>query len=218
VACAAKRRAYTLQRVAHAEAAMSELRQALAEINAIRAQVARETQFRGYGPRSTALSGLLALGVAAGQALWQRTHGSGPEVFLLIWVATAIAAAAISVWETVYRTRRVHVGFSREMFQVAIEQFLPAVVVGLMLTVVLDRLAPQEVWMLPGLWQLAFSLGVFSSCRFLPRPMFAVGLWYLVSGLACLAIAAGPHELSPWAMGIPFGIGQLLVAGVLRYG
>src|SRR3954471_966910 len=41
--------------------AMRELQRALADINAIRTQMARETQFRGYGPRSTAASGLLAL-------------------------------------------------------------------------------------------------------------------------------------------------------------
>jgi hypothetical protein len=87
-----------------------------------------------------------------------------------------------------------------------------------MLTVVLVRVAPQELWMLPGLWQLSFSLGIFASCRFLPRPMFAVGLWYLVAGLACLAVEGGPHEFSPWTMGIPFGIGQLFLAAVLKYG
>ncbi len=36
---------------------MSDLRQALSEISAIRAQVARGTQFRGYGPASIAASG-----------------------------------------------------------------------------------------------------------------------------------------------------------------
>src|ERR1700730_16721898 len=81
------------------------------------------------------------------------------------------------------------------MIQAAIEQFLPAMVVGLMLTVVLVRVAPRELWMLPGLWQLAFSLGIFASCRFLPRPMFAVGLWYLATGLACLAIVRGPRPV-----------------------
>ena len=72
--------------------------------------------------------------------------------------------------------------------------------------------------MLPGLWALIFSLGVFASCRFLPRQMFAVGLWYLVCGLVCLMMASGRRVLSPWEMGIPFGVGQLLVAAVLRYG
>jgi hypothetical protein len=197
---------------------MSELRQALAEISAIRTQVARETQFRGYGPRSTAASGVLAILVASVQSLWLKASKADARVFLMVWVTTALVAAAFSAWETYVRTRKVHFGFSREMIQVAIEQFLPAMVVGLMLTVVLVRVAPQELWMLPGLWQLSFSLGIFASCRFLPRPMFAVGLWYLVAGLASLAIEGGPHAFSPWTMGIPFGIGQLFLAAVLKYG
>jgi len=197
---------------------MSELRQALAEISAIRTQVARETQFRGYGPRSTAASGVLAILVASVQSLWLKATWADARVFLTVWVGTAVVAAGICAWETYVRTRKVHFGFSREMIQAAIEQFLPAMVVGLMLTVVLVKVAPRELWMLPGLWQLAFSLGIFASCRFLPRPMFAVGLWYLVAGLACLAIEGGPHELSPWTMGIPFGTGQLFLAVVLKYG
>ena len=196
---------------------MSELRQALAEINAIRIQVARETQFRGYGPRSTAASGVLAILVAAGQSLWLKAHESDSGGFLLVWVTTAAIAAGLCAWETFHRARKIHSGFSTEMLQAAIEQFLPAVVVGLMLTVVLLRAAPQVLWMLPGLWEVAFSLGVFASCRFLPRPMFAVGLWYLVAGLACLTIESGPRDLSPWTVGFPFGIGQLLVAAVLKY-
>ena len=72
--------------------------------------------------------------------------------------------------------------------------------------------------MLPGLWELIFSLGVFASCRFLPRQMFAVGVWYLAAGLFCLAAGSSTQALSPWSMGVPFGVGQLLVAGVLQFG
>jgi hypothetical protein len=72
--------------------------------------------------------------------------------------------------------------------------------------------------MLPGLWEVAFSLGIFASVRFLPRPLFSVGLWYLICGLMCLGIASGPRTLSPWSMGVPFGIGQLLIAAVLQFG
>jgi len=197
---------------------MRELRQALAEINAIRTQVARETQFRGYGPLSTAASGVLAILVAGGQSLWLKPYEGDVSVFLLVWVITAVLAASVCAWETLMRTRKAHFGFCKEMIQAAIEQIVPALVVGLMLTVVLAQAAPQVLWMLPGLWALAFSLGVFASCRFLPRPMFAAGLWYLVAGLACLMIESGTRELSPWSMGVSFGIGQLLVAAVLKYG
>jgi hypothetical protein len=90
--------------------------------------------------------------------------------------------------------------------------------VGFLLAVVLMRVAAQDCWMLPGLWELIFSLGVFASCRFLPRQMFAVGVWYLAAGLFCLAAGSSARALSPWMMGIPFGVGQLLVAAVLQFG
>ena len=196
---------------------MTELRQALAEIRAIRTQVARGTQFRGYGPRSIAASGVLAFAVAAVQARWFSGSQRDISEFLEIWVATAAVSVFLSAWETVTRARRLHDGFAKEMTHAAVEQFLPAVVAGILLTVVLVKATPQVTWMLPGLWELVFSLGVFASCRFLPRPMFAVGLWYLAAGLACLAVESVRQTLSPWSMGIPFGVGQLLIAFVLQY-
>jgi hypothetical protein len=197
---------------------MTELRQALDDISAIRTQVARGTQFRGYGPLSVALSGVLALFVAAAQSHWLAGSNHGLKSFLGVWIATAAVAVFLSALETIFRARRVHSGLAVEMIRAAVEQFLPCIVVGLLLTVVLMRIAPQDSWMLPGLWEVIFSLGVFASCRFLPRQMFGVGAWYLAAGLICLLIASSHHALSPWSMGIPFGIGQLLVAAVLRYG
>jgi hypothetical protein len=197
---------------------MTELRQALEDINAIRSQVARGTQFRGYGPVSIASSGLLAILVAAVQARWAQSSQHDLRLFLAVWITTAAVAVSLSAMETVFRVRRVHSGLALQMIQAAVEQFLPCLVVGLLLTVVLMRIAPQDAWMLPGLWAVIFSLGVFASCRFLPRQMFAVGAWYLAAGLVSLLIAAAHHALLPWAMGIPFGVGQLLVAAVLRFG
>jgi hypothetical protein len=47
--------------------------------------------------------------------------------------------------------------------------------------------------------------------------MALVGAWYVACGLASLALAQGPLALSPWTMGVPFGLGQILVAAVLRF-
>ena len=198
---------------------MKELQQALSEIHTIRSQVARGTEFRGYGPASIAMSGILALLVAAVQAQWMAKHAT-PDlmIWLGVWTGTAAVAVLLTGIETFSRARRVHGGLAREMVQSAVEQFLPAVIVGFLLTVVMMRVAPQECWMLPGLWELIFSLGVFASCRFLPRQMFAVGVWYLAAGLFCLAAGSAARTLSPWTVGIPFGVGQLLVAAVLQFG
>jgi hypothetical protein len=103
------------------------------------------------------------------------------------------------------------------MIYSAIEQLIPVGVAGALLTFVLLRFAPESLWLMPGLWQILFSLGIFASCRFLPRVLFIVGAWYLSSGLVCIAIAASGGAWSPWLMGIPFGIGQLMMAAILHY-
>lgn len=196
---------------------MTNLHDALAQIQAIRGQIARDTEFRGYGPASVAASGVLALIAAAVQAHWLNSSAHDFGAYLALWVAIAALSLILTGVETVARARRVHSGFANEMIYSAAEQFLPALMAGMLLTVVVMRFAPSAVWLLPGLWQVVFSLGVFASCRFLPRPMFGVGVWYLAAGLTCLALGAGDGSYAPWAMGIPFGVGQLLVAAVLQF-
>src|ERR1700704_1956454 len=132
--------------------------------------------------------------------------------------ATAVVCVALIGIEMVARTRRMHSGLADEMIHAATEQFIPAGVAGLLLTVVLFRCAPQSLWMLPGLWQIVFSLGFLASCRSLPRPMFAVGVWYLAAGLACVAVANEANAFSSWAMAVPFGIGQFAMAAILFWG
>lgn len=195
---------------------MNELNRALGEISSIRRQVARSTEFRGYGPATLAATGLFALAAAGVQALWLPTPAQHIEKYLTLWIATAVLSAVLTGVQMTTRSRRMHSGMSDEMIRMAVEQFLPAVGAGLLLTFVLRGAAPGAAWMIPGLWQVIFSLGVFSSCRFLPRPIFAAGAWYLLTGLCCLGLGDG-RAFSPWAMAIPFGAGQFLVAAILFF-
>jgi hypothetical protein len=194
---------------------MRELDKALAEITAIRSQIARGTEFCGYGPMTVAVTGILAFAAAALQALWLPDPTANIVAYLALWISTATVSVILIGLEMVARSRRIHRGLADEMIHAATEQFVPAGVAGALLTFVLFRFAPQTLWMLPGLWQIVFSLGFFASCRSLPRPMFAIGVWYLAAGLATLAFASETHALSPWAMAVPFGIGQLFMAAVL---
>jgi hypothetical protein len=195
---------------------MNDLNQALVDIGAIRRQMARSTEFRGYGPATLAATGVFALCAAGIQALWVEDPATHPGAYLRLWVATALLSAALTGAQMVTRTRRIHSGLSQEMLRQACEQFLPSVLAGALLTFVLVRFVPSALWMLPGLWQIVFSLGVFSSCRFLPRPMLTAGAWYLATGLFCIALG-GARAFSPLAMAIPFGVGQLLVAEALFF-
>ena len=196
---------------------MRDLEKALTDIKAMRTQLARGTEFRGYGPAAFAATGLLAMVAALAQARFIPAPAENILGCLGLWVATAILAAAVIGIDVVTRSRRVHSGLADEMIQSAAEQLVPAMVVGALLTFVLWRFAPQGLWMLPGLWQIVLSLGIFASCRTLPAPLMAVGVWYLVAGLVCLALASGEHAFSPWAMGASFGIGQLLAAVLIHF-
>lgn len=196
---------------------MPDVREALSEIRSIRGHMARYTEFRGYGPITLTGTGVLAIVLAALQKHWAVDLEHEPARFLAMWIGAAAVSLTFIGIETIARARRIHSTFAMQMLHAALEQFLPAIVAGILLTAVVARAAPQSLWMLPGLWQMIFSLGVFASCRFLPRATFSVGVWYLATGMACLAL--GPDALaSPWEMGIPFGVGHLLVAGVLQFG
>jgi hypothetical protein len=195
---------------------VNELNRALGDISSIRRQMARSTEFRGYGPATLAATGVVALLAAAIQALFVPDPVNHISTYLSVWIWTAVLSAALTGVQMYTRTRRMHSGMSQEMMHMAVEQFLPSAGAGLLITIVLVHYVPTALWMLPGIWQVIFSLGVFSSCRFLPRPMLAAGAWYLLTGLVCIALGDG-RALSPWAMGIPYGAGQLLVAGVLLF-
>jgi hypothetical protein len=159
----------------------------------------------------------VAGGAAGLQALWLPDPAADLFAYVAIWVATAGISILLIGIEMVARSRRIHSGLADAMIHAATEQFIPAGVAGALLTFVLFRYAPQSLWMLPGLWQIVFSLGIFASCRSLPRPMFGAGVWYLAAGLASLAFANGPHAYSPWAMAVPYGVGQLFIAAVLYW-
>lgn len=195
---------------------LDNLSKALGDITSIRRQVARSTQFRGYGPVTLATTGMLAIAAAAAQMHWLRDPADNLPLYLAIWISTAIVSAALIGTHMRVLTRRIHSGLADEMMRMAVEQFLPAAAAGALVTLVIVMYAPGVEWMLPGLWQVIFSLGVFSSCRFLPRSMLAAGVWYLLTGLCCIAMGEA-RALSPWAMGVAFGAGQMLVAAILFF-
>src|SRR3984885_2082541 len=193
---------------------MRDLDRALTDISVIREQLAQSTEFQGYAPATVAATGVFALLVAAVQGLWLPESATNMRLFIALWVGTAAVCVVITAIETIRRSRRAHGGFATAMLQSALEQFVPAIVAGGLLTMALLEVAPQDLWMVPGLWHIVFTLGVFASRRFLPRPVFWVGVWFLACGLACLPLAAPPPADFPRAPGTPFGVGQLLVGGL----
>lgn len=193
-----------------------DLDKALADIVAIRMQIARDTAFRGLGAATLAATGVLALVVAGAQDWLLDEPTARPVAFFGLWIAAAVTACALIGFEAVRRSRRVHSGLADAMVFSAIEGFLPAGGAGLCLGLVFARFAPDQLWMLPGLWQVLVGLGLFASVRILPRAVPLAGAWYLLAGLTVLALASGTQHLSPWLMGLPFAVGQGMLALIIH--
>ena len=192
---------------------MSELHRALTDIQNIRRQVAQTTEFRGYGPLTLSATAALALLAGAAQARWLPEPAAHPARYVALWLATGVLSAALILTQMLTRANRLHSGMADEMIRMAVLQFLPAALTGAALPFVLLHVTRDVFWILPGLWQVLFGVGVFASCRCLPRAMLLAGVWFLLTGFACIMLGNN-RALAPAAMADPYAAGMALVAAI----
>ena len=206
----------TLYRRVYRDSTM-ELRDALSQISEIRQQMARTEVYRRYRALTVGFSGVLAL---LG-ALFQPQFVAAPEHdlgrYLSFWIVIAAVSALVVGTEVWWRTRRTDSTRLRQMTRLAFEQLSPSLFVGAFLTLCIYHGAPYVAWMLPGLWSLILSLGVFASFRLLPSSYSWVAFYYALCGFGCLIWGQGANVLSPWQMGISFGGGQTVAAAILYW-
>lgn len=194
-----------------------ELADAMSQIADIRRTLARTEVFRGYRSVTVAWTSLFALTGAAIQIMWIPKPHEAPIAYLAVWVGIAAVGLIVSGLEIALRARRSQSTMTRQLSWLAVEQFLPSVFVGGAVTWAVMAYAREQMWLLPGLWSLIFSLGVFASARLLPREIRWVAVWYLVAGCAVLVLGQGPAACSPWLMVATFGVGQAAMSGILYW-
>ena len=192
-----------------------ELDEALSQISQIRQHMANASVFRGYRAATAAFSGLVAVAAAFAQALWVETPHWNTRGYLTVWLAAALLCVGAAAIEMISSCIRSQSALQKEMALAAAEQFIPSLVSGALLTFVMVKYAYPEIWLLPGLWAILFSLGVFASRRVLPKPIAIVAGYYLLAGLLCIAITDNRSAFSPWTMGLIFAPGQFLAAAIL---
>ena len=192
-----------------------ELREALTQISEIRERMASAQMFRGYRSVTVAFSGAVAFATAAVQRILAPNPQQDVRRYLVLWLSAALISMVVIGIEMIVRDRRSKV--QAQVTILAVEQFMPCLVAGALLTYVMVHFANDALWMLPGLWAILFSLGAYASCRLLPRPTFLAACFYLIAGCVCLMWAQGERAFSPWAMGLTFGCGQMLTAAILYW-
>jgi hypothetical protein len=194
-----------------------ELREALNQIAMIRQRLAESELFHGYRALPVAASGLLALAGGWVQPLLVPSPASDVRAYVLLWSAVAMLSMLAAGLTIGLRDCLAGPSHTRALTWIALRQFVPCLFGGSVLAVVVVRFAPESAWLLPGLWQLFFAQGIFASCRVLPRSVYLVAGYYLLAGSLNFFIFRDGDALSPWAMALPFGLGQFLTAMILYW-
>jgi hypothetical protein len=193
------------------------LHEALAQISEIRYQMARTEVFRGYRAVPAAFTGVLAMVAAVVQSVWVPAPAEQRGAYLTLWLGAASIGVVVALLAMLDRQRRSESSWNRELTALALEYFAPSLVAGALLTLVLAADSSDLLWLLPGLWQVLFGIGLFATSRLLPRPIRLVAAAYLVTGITCLIVGRGGASLGPLAMGLPFGLGQTATAAILYW-
>ncbi len=193
------------------------LEEALSQITEIRAHLDRAEVFRGYRAATVAFSGGLGIGTAVVQMVLISDPTRQLAAYLTLWITAAVLSLSVVACELAWRYRNADSPRTTRHIRMAVEQFSPSLVAGTLVTFGVVYPTPENAWMLPGLWAIIFSLGVFASFRLLPPVTFYIGVYYLAAGGICLGIGSNAYALSPWIMGGVFGVGQLLSAAILYW-
>ena len=194
---------------------MTDIESALQHVARIRDQLAASTRFHGFAPAIVAVTGALALALAVYQTTGIE-RVTDVRLALMEWIGLAIVSTALIGTEAVIRARRFHRVMADTMVTTTLRRFLPAGLAGAIAGVVILARAPEQAWALPGLWQLLIAVGICASLTNLPRQMAWAAGWYFLAGAASLFWMSALGSFSPWSMGLPFGVGQMLVALLLH--
>ncbi len=190
---------------------MTDINRALNDIALIRNQIADVQLFRGFGPLVIGLTGLLALVLSAFQDAYGETS------IIVPWIVLACISAALIGVEMWALTRRENGVNAYDLLWAIVQKFLPCLAAGAGIGWIIVSQEPRLVWLLPGLWQVLIGLGLFAAASMLPRNVMFAAAWYFVVGLLVLLLSAQNQEITPWAMGVPFGFGQILLACLLYW-
>lgn len=195
---------------------VTELDRALSDLAFIQDRFAASTRFRGLAPQAVASTGVLAFALAAAQTIEPERFGATGIPFVIAWVAAAVIAAALVAVEASQRARRLHGRLADMLMAGTLRLMLPFGAAGAVITFVIAKTAPDSIWILPGLWQLLIALIGFAAVSTLPPTIVWPAGWYFTCGSVTLLLAGEVAVPTPWMMGVPFGVGQLLVALTLH--
>jgi hypothetical protein len=197
---------------------MRDIEKALDQISEIHRHLSRTEVYRGYRSIPVALAGLTGI-IGAGLQTWVVQAGAPDwyESYVYYWIEIGAFAFLVAISGVIlYWINNPDPHLRRHTLHV-VGQFAPCLLAGLFITLMVLPQGEAAIRLLPGLWTICYSLGVFASRPYLPRFIGWVAAFYLLAGVILLGLAQSEHSLSPWGMGITFGGGHLTSATILYW-
>ena len=183
---------------------------AMDDLSFIRRTMERATAF-------TAVPGWggVAMGVVALVAAAVASRFDTAIAWVGCWVAAAVVALLIGGWAMAVKARRGGTPLFSWSGRRFVLSFLPPLVVGVLLTVVLVRSGPVNA--LPGTWLLLYGTGVVTGGAFSVRAVPVMGACFMLLGAGALF---GPAQWGNPLMAAGFGGLHILFGLIIarRYG
>src|SRR5579871_2850793 len=192
-----------------------EIEKALEHLEEIHNQVHRSEFYRGYRSILIGATGLVALAAALLQPRF--VNPSQPLTFVYFSVAVAMANFLLPISQILFHYFAHESGLERRKTRLALGQFLPCLLAGVFLTFAVCKTDTAFVVFLPGFWAMLFGMGVYASKPYLPGAVHWMAAFFFLGGVGLLALVPSHESLSPWGMGLVFGLGLLMGAGILYF-
>lgn len=175
---------------------------AISDLAYIRQTMERAGEFTavpGWGGVGMGALALAAAPIAAGQPT--------AELWLAVWLATAVAAIAVAVWSMGRKARRAGMPLLAGAGKKFALSFLPPAVAGAVLTLALYTAGAMEH--VPGVWLLLYGAAVATAGTFSVRVVPVMGLCFMALGTVALFTPAawGDAMLSAGFGGLQIAFG-----------
>jgi hypothetical protein len=164
----------------------------------IRDTMAHAGAFTSVSGAGTIGAGMV--GLAASLAASPVTIAADPRRFLVVWIAAAVVAGAMSGIAIRRKARRVGqslVDGPARRFTLA---FVPALAAGAVLTVALT--VAGQAALLPGTWLVLYGAAIAAGGALSVRPVPIMGCAFIVLGALCFAL---PPQLQQVVLAAGFG-------------
>ncbi len=154
------------------------------------------TAVPGWGTVSAGMAALAAAGLASTRT--ERVE------WLLIWVAAAVFAIGVTLWQTTRKLKSAPSGSYKPFRNFALG-LAPPLFAGAVLTLALWRADLHA--MIPGVWLLLYGTGIVSAGAFAVRIVPVMGVCFMAAGMATLLLPPAWHDAA-----LAAGFGGLHIA------